>query len=495
MEPLGMSTVLLVVCISCLLLSAVWKRGAQGKGKMPPGPTPLPLIGNVLQLKGKSLDQALCKIGEEYGPVFTLYLGMNPAVVLHGYEAIKEALIDHGNDFASRAIIPLVEKTSEGKGIIFSNGERWKQIRRFTLTTLRNFGMGKKSIEERIQEETQYLLEQFHDTKGKPFDPRKLFGCATSNVICSIVFGKRYEYNDKRFQTLVAITDENTELFNSGWGQLYNTFPALMEWIPGPFQHLMQSCVTCREFILEEAKEHRATLDPSSPRDFIDCFFIRMDQEKDNEASEFTMENLVMSSLDLFGAGTETTSTTLRYGFLILQKFPQIEEKVQEEIDQVVGRSRIPSTADRGQMPYTDAVIHEIQRFISLTPVALPHSVVNDTPFRGYVIPKGTTIFPVLTSVLHDSKEFPNPTEFNPGHFLNPDGTFRKSNYFMPFSAGKRICAGEGLARMELFLFFTSILQNFKLKPLMDPKDIDLSPMKGSMNNLPWPYKFCIIPR
>ncbi|XP_008115223.2 cytochrome P450 2C5 [Anolis carolinensis] len=497
MEPLGMSTVLLVVCISCLLLSAVWKRGAQRKGKMPPGPTPLPLIGNVLQLKGKSLDQALCKISEEYGPVFTLYLGMNPAVVLYGYEAIKEALIDHGNDFADRAKAPLIEKMGDGKvpGIVFSNGETWKQIRRFTLTTLRNFGMGKKSIEERIQEETQYLLEQFHEKKGQPFDPQNLFGCATANVICSVVFGKRYEYNDKRFQTLITVTVENNELFNSGWGQLYNTFPVLMEWIPGPYQRMIQRSDKCNKIVLEEAKEHRATLDPNSPRDFIDCFFIRMDQEKHNEASEFTMESMVNCCLELFGAGTETTSTTLRYGFLILQKYQEIEEKVQEEIDRVVGRSRMPSMADRGQMPYTDAVIHEIQRFISLSPISVPRSVVSDTPLRGYVIPKGTTILPVLTSVLHDGKEFPNPTKFDPGHFLNPDGTFRKSNYFMPFSAGKRMCAGEGLARMELFLFFTSILQNFKLKPLTDPKDIDLSPMKGNMNNVPHPYKFCVIPR
>ncbi|XP_067319256.1 cytochrome P450 2C19-like isoform X2 [Anolis sagrei] len=436
MEPLGMSTVLLVICISCLLLSAVWKRGAQGKGKMPPGPTPLPLIGNALQLKGKPLDQALRKISEQYGPVFTLYFGMDPAVVLYGYEAIKEALIDHGNDFAGRARMPLTERTGGEKGIVFSNGENWKQIRRFILSTLRNFGMGKKSIEERIQEETRYLLEKFHDTKGQPFDPHNLFGCATANVICSIVFGKRYEYNDEKFQTLITATNEDNELFNSFWGQ-----------------------------------------------------------EKQNETFELTMENMVACSLELFGAGTETTSTTLRYGFLILQKYPEIEEKVQEEIDRVVGRSRMPSMADRGQMPYTDAVIHEIQRFVSLSPMSVPHSVVKDTSFRGYVIPKGTTVMPALISVLYDGKEFPNPTEFDPGHFLNKDGTFRKSNYFVPFSAGKRNCAGEGLARMELFLFFTSILQNFKLKPLMDPQDIDLSPLEGRMDNCPQPYKFRVIPR
>ncbi|XP_067319258.1 cytochrome P450 2C18-like [Anolis sagrei] len=496
MEPLGTCTALLLIgTISLLLLSAIWNSKMYRKGRMPPGPTPLPIVGNVLQLKGKQWDEVFSKISEKYGPMFTLYLGTEPVVVLYGYEAIKEALIDQGNDFSARAKVPLVEKIYKGKGIIFSSGESWQLIRHFTLTTLRNFGMGKKSIEERIQEEARYLLEQLHGTKGQPFDPHHLVTYATYNVICSIIFGKRYGYDDKRFQDLFALCEDNVKIFTSVCGKLFNVFPALMEWVPGPHHRMVTNFAKFREIVLEEAKEHRATLDPNSPRDFIDCFFIRMDQEKHDEASAFTMENMVICSLDFFGAGTESTSSTLKYGLLILQKFPEIEEKVQEEIDRVVGRSRMPGMADRGQMPYTDAVIHEIQRFISFSSVGVPHAMVKDTLFRGYTIPKGTTIFPVLTSALHDDKEFPNPKEFDPGHFLNEDGTFRKSDYFIPFSAGKRNCAGEGLARMELFLFFTSILQNFKLKPTTDPKDIDITPLEKPTIRFPRPYKFCVIPR
>ncbi|XP_067319259.1 cytochrome P450 2C18-like [Anolis sagrei] len=496
MEPLGTCTALLLIgIISFLLLSAIWNSKMYRKGRMPPGPTPLPIIGNILQLKGKHWDQAFSKFSEKYGPVFTLYMGMKPVVVLHSYEAIKEALVDQGNDFSNRPKLLLTEKPRKGRGIIFSNGESWQLIRHFTLTTLRNFGMGKKSIEERIQEEARYLLEEFHGTKGQPFNPDHLFTYANAGVICSILFGKHYEYDDKKFQTLTALLVENVQIFTSIWAQLYNAFPALMEWVPGPHQHITPNYAKCREFVWKEAKEHRATLDPNSPQDFMDCFFIRMDQEKHDEASEFTMENMIDCCVELLAAGMETTSATLQYGLLILQKYPEIEEKVQEEIDRVVGRSRMPGMADRGQMPYTDAVVHEIQRSLSIGSMALPHAMVKDTPFRGYVIPKGTTIIPVLISVLHDSKEFPNPKEFDPGHFLNEDGTFRKSNYFMPFSAGKRNCAGEGLARMELFLIFTSILQNFKLKPITDPKDIDITPVVKPIGRFPRPYKFCVIPR
>ncbi|NWW73183.1 CP2H1 protein, partial [Climacteris rufus] len=151
--------------------------------------------------------------------------------------------------------------------------------------------------------------------------------------------------------------------------------------------------------------------------------------------------------------------------------------------------------SDRSQMPYTDAVIHEVQRYIDFIPLNVPHSVIRDTKFRDYFIPKDTLIFPMLSSVLHDSKEFPNAEKFDPGHFLNANGTFKKSDYFIPFSTGKRICAGEGLARMELFIFLVSILQNFNLKPVVDHKDIDITPVLTTLASVPRHYEVSFVPR
>ncbi|XP_045641030.1 cytochrome P450 2C42-like [Ursus americanus] len=149
---------------------------------------------------------------------------------------------------------------------------------------------------------------------------------------------------------------------------------------------------------------------------------------------------------------------------------------------------------DRSRMPYTNAVLHEIQRYIDLIPNNLPHAVTRDIKFRNYVIPKGTRVLTSLTSVLHDGKEFPNPETFDPAHFLDDSGNFKKSDYFMPFSAGKRLCVGEGLARMELFLFLTNILQKFTLKSLVDLKDIDTTPIASGFGHVPPPYRLCFIP-
>ncbi|NXJ01557.1 CP2H2 protein, partial [Psophia crepitans] len=167
----------------------------------PPGPITLPIIGSLLQLNLRNLPESLKKLSEKYGPVFTIHLGPQKVVVLYGYDVVKEALIDQADDFSGRGNLPLLKKLFKGTGIVTSNGETWKQLRRFALTTLRDFGMGKKSIEERIQEEARFLVERIRNTHERPFNPGNFLVHAVSNIICSIVFGDRFDYEDKKFLT------------------------------------------------------------------------------------------------------------------------------------------------------------------------------------------------------------------------------------------------------------------------------------------------------
>ncbi|KAM4852074.1 cytochrome P450 2C5-like [Thomomys bottae] len=491
MDPVAV----LVLGLSCLLLFSIWRQNS-GRRKLPPGPTPFPIIGNILQVDMKDITKSLSKLSKVYGPVFTLYLGMKPTVVLYGYEAVKEALIDHGEEFSGRGRFPLIEKVNKGLGVVFSNGHTWKEMRRFSLMTLRNFGMGKRSIEERVQEEARCLVEELRKTNGSPCDPTFILVCAPCNVICSIVFQNRFEYKDKTFLNLVEKLDENVKILSSPWVQICNLFPVLIDYVPGSHTRILKNSDHVNNYILESIKEHEESLDVNNPRDLIDCFLIKMKEEQKShkEQLEFTNESLRTVAADLFGAGTETTSTTLKYSLLLLMKHPHVTAKVKQEIDQVIGRHRSPCMQDRSRMPYTDAVLHEVQRYIDLIPMNLPHAVTRDVKFRGYVIPKDTTILAPLTSVLHDHKEFPNPEIFDPGHFLDESGNFKKSDYFMPFSSGKRICVGEGLARMELFLFLTSILQNFNLKSLQDPQDLDTTPVLKGLISVPPSYQLCFIP-
>uniref|UniRef100_A0A8D2E3F9 unspecific monooxygenase n=1 Tax=Sciurus vulgaris TaxID=55149 RepID=A0A8D2E3F9_SCIVU len=478
--------VVLVISLSCLLLLSLWRQRS-GRGKLPPGPMPLPIIGNILQIDPKNISKSLTNLSKVYGPVFTLYLGTKPTVVLHGYEAVKEALIDHGEVFSGRGSFPVPDRANKGFGKYV-----WREMRRFSLMTLRNFGMGKRSIEDRIQEEARCLVEELRKTKSSPCDPTFILGCAPCNVICSIIFHSRFDYEDLRFLNFMRKLNESLEILSSPWIQVCNNFPVLIDYFPGSHKKFFKNVADMKQYFLEKIIEHQESLDMNSPRDLIDSgsnggsipSFLR------NLHTAFQI-NLVN---DLFGAGTETTSTTLRYGLMLLLKHPEVTVKVQEEIDLVIGRHRSPCMQDKSSMPYTEAVLHEIQRYIDLIPTNVPHAVNCDTKFRNYFIPKGTTIITSLTSVLHDSKEFPNPEKFDPGHFLDKNGKFKKSDYFMPFSTGKRICAGEGLARMELFLFLTTILQNFHLKSVVDPKDLDTTPVSRGFASVPPAYQICFIP-
>nr|XP_019594048.1 PREDICTED: cytochrome P450 2C18-like [Rhinolophus sinicus] len=249
---------------------------------------------------------------------------MNPTVVLCGYEAVKEALIDLGEDFSGRGRFPVAERINKGFGVLFSNGKRWKEMRRFSLMTLRNFGMGKRSIEDRVQEEARSLVEELRKTNASPCDPTFILGCAPCNVICSIIFQNRFDYTDQDFLNLLEKFNENFRIMSSPWIQVCNNFPAIIDYLPGSHNKILQNVAYLRSYVLEKIKEHQATLDINNPRDFIDCFLIKMEQEKHNAQLDFTFENLIATVTDLFGAGTETMSTTLRYALLLLLKHPEV---------------------------------------------------------------------------------------------------------------------------------------------------------------------------
>ncbi|XP_076430545.1 cytochrome P450 2B1-like isoform X1 [Peromyscus maniculatus bairdii] len=491
MEP----SVLLLLALLVGFVLLLVRGHPKARGHLPPGPRPLPLLGNLLQMDRRGLLNSFMKLREKYGDVFTVHLGPRPVVMLYGTEAIREALVDQAEAFSGRGTIAVVRPVFKDYGVIFANGERWKTLRRFSLATMRDFGMGKRSVEERIQEEAQCLVEELRKSQGAPLDPTFLFQGITANIICSIVFGERFDYKDRQFLRLLDLFYRSFSLFSSFSSQVFELFSGFLKYFPGAHRQISRNLREILDFIGQSVEKHRATLDPSNPRDFIDTYLLRMEKEKSNKDTEFHHENLIVSVLSLFFAGTETSSTTLRYGFLLMLKYPHITEKVQKEIDQVIGSHRLPTLEDRTKMPYTEAVIHEIQRFSDLIPIGVPHKVTKDTLFRGYLLPKNTEVYPILSSALHDRRYFEQPDTFNPDHFLDANGALKKNEAFMPFSIGKRICLGEGIARNELFLFFTTILQNFSVSSPMVPKDIDLNPKESGFGKVPPTYQVCFLAR
>ncbi|XP_077468343.1 cytochrome P450 2Y3 [Stigmatopora argus] len=487
------------LCGSTLLLGflllLLWSLFVKKRAGLPPGPLGFPLLGNLPQVDKHVPFKSLLQLSKKYGPVMTLHLGWQRTVVLVGYETVKEALVDQGDDFTGRMQLPFLVKATRGYGIGLSNGERWRQLRRFTLTTLRDFGMGRKGMEAWIQEESKHLLARLHAQNGAPLDPSFLLSCSVSNVICCLVFGRRYDYEDADFLDLLAIISQMIQLMASPLGQMYNIFPWLTERLPGRHHKVFAQIEVVRAFIQDKIQQHRNSFDPEVPRDYIDCFLKRIQEEKHLESTEFFNENLEATVMNLFIAGTETSSSTIRYALSVFIKHPEVQEKMQQEIDAVIGRERSVNMEDRKSMPYTDAVIHEVQRFLDIVPFSLPHYTLRDITFRGYAIPKDTIIIPLLHSVLKDETQWANPGSFDPQHFLDHNGNFKKNAAFVPFSAGKRACVGESLARMELFVFLVSLLQHFSFSSPGGPDSVDLTPEYSSFANMPRRHLLVATPR
>ena len=275
-------------------------------------------------------------------------------------------------------------------------------------------------------------------SEGKPFDPSYLFCNAVSNVICSVVFGKRFEYEDAEYKLLLHWLEDFT---NHTWaGLMYTAMPKLFSYmlkIPFFPQGSRPSKIALRQRFQEYADEHRKTLDIDNMRDYVDVYLNEIRIKKDRGEQTHLNETELRAVLhDFFLAGTNTTSFTLRWGLLLMMKFPDVQKRVHEEIDRVVGRNRLPKLTDKPNLPYTQAVISEIQRFGSIILTAAPRYVSQDTKFEDFTIPKSTVMFTILHSALRDPSVWEDPDIFKPERFLDDNGEVVKIPEQIVFGAG-----------------------------------------------------------
>uniref|UniRef100_A0A8C4T779 Cytochrome P450 2J2-like n=1 Tax=Erpetoichthys calabaricus TaxID=27687 RepID=A0A8C4T779_ERPCA len=486
----------LFIFLLVFLLAADYIKNRAPKN-FPLGPWSLPFVGNIFNIDPLKLTLSLplVQLAERYGNIFSLRLGRDKAVVVNGFKMVKEALVNQGDIFAGRTLTPVFERINRGQGLSMSNGYMWKQQRRFAMSTLRNFGVGKKTLESTILEETNLhmlpLFPNLHvhfDECPTTFVTHLSMICQSGHPISHHVALALSHPPQGRPYTLTLISF-SLSLFLQRFLQLYNAFPTVMKQLPGRHNDIFRNYKKVVAFLTQQIQTHRENWEPSEPRDYVDSYFAEIIKRHNDPEAQFDDENLCYCTLDLIIAGTETTSTTLRWALLYMMKHQQVQEKVHEEINRVIGQARQPSMDDRPNMPYTDAVIHEVQRISNIVPLNLPRLTTRDTTLGGYFIPEGTQIIPNLTSVLFDKNEWETPDSFNPHHFLDASGEFVRKEAFMPFSAGQRICLGENLAKMDLFLFFTSLLQKLTFH---SPAGVEPSfDFQVGLTLSPLPFQIC----
>jgi cytochrome P450 len=239
------------------------------------------------------------------------------------------------------------------------------------------------------------------------------------------------------------------------------------------------------------------TFDPDNIRDYTDALLkAKLQAEEEGKScKEHLTENALMMAgpATLFLAGSETTSTTLGWAIIYLLHNPIVQEKLHKEIDGVIGRDEVPTLKSKKDLPLLEAFTAETLRMSSLLPLCVLHKTTVDTSFMGYQIPKGTLIVPNLWSLHHDSAFWKEPFKFSPERFLDDEGRFVNppGGTLLPFGAGPRTCMGEVLARSELYLFLSRLLQKFKFE---NPPGADLPSLEGDRGVVmhPKPYTVCV---
>ncbi|XP_016069983.1 PREDICTED: cytochrome P450 2U1, partial [Miniopterus natalensis] len=482
---------------------------------IPPGPTPWPVVGNfgfVLLpafLRGRSWKDPptrgagtdpspassqviLTYLAKVYGNIYSFFLGHYLVVVLNDFHSVREALVQQAEVFSDRPRLPLVSFITKEKGVVFAHyGPVWRKQRKFSHSTLRHFGLGKLSLEPKIIKEFKYVKEEMQKHGENPFNPFPIISNAVSNIICSMCFGQRFDYTNSEFKKMLNFMSRALELSLNTQLQLVNICSWLYYLPFGPFKELRQIENSIISFLRKMIKDHQKSLDAENPQDFIDMYLLHVEEErKNNSNSSFDEDYLLYIIGDLFIAGTDTTTNSLLWCLLYMSLYPDIQAKVHEEIERVIGADRAPSLTYKAQMPYTEATIMEVQRLTMVVPLGIPHMTSAKTVLQGYTIPKGTLVLTNLWAVHRDPAIWEKPEDFNPNRFLDDQGQLIKKETFIPFGIGKRVCMGEQLAKMELFLMFVSLMQSFTFAL---PKDAKKPILTGRYGLTLAPYPFNII--
>lgn len=483
-EQLGVTSVsiALLVCTSFLLVMgrSTSRRKITGsentkcRGRSIPGPRGLPIFGNIFQL-GDKIHETFMKLAEDYGDVFQIYIASRRVVVLNGANAIQQALIRQAVDFAGRPELPsmLVMDKVTSRGLSFASyDQKWRIHRKISETALRHFTSGSQvsNLEEKVMMEVQTLIKFWTNNNSDVdmmINPETSLQLSVSNVLSSFLVSRRHELDDPKLLNLLQLQMTFQEVCSTA--NMVDFMPWVLNFAPkilNKFEQFLESFKSCFK---EDMSNHLEDHQPGAENDIMDYMLTlteKMDS-KDLLKVGLTPENILTSVYDFYGAASDTVPATIMWLLSYMVIHPDIQDRVHEELDSVFGSSyRAPNLEDRSRLPFTLAVIAEAQRHSSVVPMTIPHSTTCDTILKGgydMEIPKDTVVFVNLYSVHYDKNVYKDPEKFLPERFLASDGSLdkEKTSQLVAFGVGRRRCLGSEIARVELFLYFATLMQHF----------------------------------
>eukprot|EP00092_Neocalanus_flemingeri_P018174 GFUD01019671.1.p1 GENE.GFUD01019671.1~~GFUD01019671.1.p1 ORF type:complete len:482 (+),score=104.99 GFUD01019671.1:156-1601(+) len=451
MVGITLALVFFAFCFCC------WKK--KKGNNLPPGPPRIPILGSLpfISVRRGLLDWVLDESITRHN-MSTVALGPRNSFVINDFELAKKLFGKEEFSFRITSQFSLANKGIDGKcyGIIMTEGTQWTNQRRFGLKTLKDFGFGKQSLEETINIEVEEIINHFLSTK-EDFLLGSDFNVPIINILWQLVAGSRFTPEDPEGMEMVASVNR---LFKDLVKmaviplKLMKMFPKLTDYADNVKVYEIQ-----KKYIFKQIEEHEETQNIEHPRDFIDVYLNEM-----RNNVEFTKNDLALSMMDFLHAGTETSSTTLKWIVLYLTMYQDVQDKCRQEILTVLGSS-LCTVADMKNLPYLQATISEVQRLARVVPLSLTHSTVAATEVDGFLFPAGSRFFANLSAIMMDPDHFPQPELFKPERFIGLDGRYEKKERMIPFGVGKRYCMGELLARNEVFLFTANLVQKLRFLP------------------------------
>ncbi|CAJ0950880.1 unnamed protein product, partial [Mesorhabditis belari] len=435
--------------------------------RYPKGPLPLPFIGNIYHINPIDFHQYLDKVGLKYGNCFTLFLPA-PTVILTDFEYIKEALQTQGQLFSGRThrIPEILLQRNPNTGIIISDGETWKTQRNATLKIFKRFGVGASLMEEKIQKSIDKMLLELNGESLEQIDLEKSLQLCVGNVINDLLFGFQYtnENASELFHFIAILKTHLKKITSNPCTLLCQSFPWAVN-IPliGYFGYTLhkQNIDKYISFIERQVFSLISSfLETSEPTNLVHAYLKEMKEVNE----KLDLENLVAICNDLWLGGMESTATCLRWILAYMIHYPDVQRKAFDEINSLFPIRKL-SFVDRNRLPYTQAVLNEIQRHCNMNPFLNFHVCTEETQLFGQRIPKETTVMAQIWSVLRSQEIFEDPFAFRPERFITSRGELNKNllNKNIVFGIGKRSCAAEGLAKMQLFLIFANLIQKYKI--------------------------------
>ncbi|KAL6878331.1 hypothetical protein ACP4OV_012501 [Aristida adscensionis] len=472
-------------------------RRRHGNGRLPPGPRPLPIIGNALELRHGNLHHTLARLARAHGPVMRLQLGPTTmAVVVSSRDAAAEAFTKHDRRLAARFIPDAVHALGwADRSIIYlpSSDPLWKTMRSILATHVvspRSLAAARGVRERKVRD----LVDHLRASAGQEVDVGKALYGAMINLVSSVFFSSDIvDLNaaESAHGTIRDHVEGLSELMTKA--NISDLFPFLRALDLQGRRRTMAAHLGKIFDIVDGVIDARLAEATASSDQHDDLLQVLVNLISTGQIDRRVVQALLF---ELFITGTDTATITVEWALAELLRNPSTMAKVRAEIDGALGGKATIEEPDASSLPYLNAVVKEVMRLHTVGPLLIPRQAVEDgVEIGGYTVPRGSTVIINVWAIMRDPTVWERPDEFMPERwFLGKaaEMEFKGKDFeFLPFGSGRRTCPGMPMAERVVPHLLASLLHAFewRLPEGMSAEQLDVSERFTTGNIMAVPLK------